>query len=148
MKARDIAMKPPVVIQGDATLEQAALLIDARNVGSLLVLDGERLVGIVTDRDIVVRGVARAYSHTARIDSVMSTDVATIGADADLEEAYRRIGTAGARRLPVVEGERIVGVLTVDDLLLHSVTDLERLAHPVVGELAFGHHPAPVPAVR
>jgi CBS domain-containing protein len=47
----------------------------------------------------------------------------------------------------VLEGDRIVGMLTVDDLLVALATDLERLVHPVIGEMVFGHHPAPVPAL-
>ena len=57
------------------------------------------------------------------------------------------LGSHGVRRLPVLDGDTIVGMLTVDDLLVGLATDLERLVHPVVGEMVFGHHPVPVPAV-
>lgn len=147
MKTKELVAKAPVTVQCDLTLRESAALMDSANVGALLVLDRTGLVGIVTDRDIVVRAVAGAYPPDARIDSVMSTEVVTVDADADVHEAYRVLGSHGFRRLPVLDGERIVGMLTVDDLLVGLATDLERLVHPVIGEMVFGHHPAPVPAV-
>ena len=122
-------------------------MMDSANVGALLVMDGGRLVGIVTDRDIVVKAVASGYPSDARIDSVMSMDIVAVDAEADVHEAYRMLGSHGVRRLPVLDGDTIVGMLTVDDLLVGLATDLERLVHPVVGEMVFGHHPVPVPAV-
>lgn len=147
MKTRELVAKEPVAVQGGMTLREAAALMESANVGALLVMDGVRLVGIATDRDIVVRAVAGAYPPDARIDSVMSTDVVSVDADADVHQAYRILGTHAVRRLPVLDGDRVVGMITVDDLLVGLATDLERLVHPVIGELVFGHHPAPVPAV-
>lgn len=147
MKTRQLAAKAPVTITGDATLIEAAALMDSANVGSLLVLDGERLAGIVTDRDIVVRAVARRVPADARVDSVMSTEVVSVDADADVHDAYRVLGSHGVRRLPVVEAGRLVGMLTVDDLIVGLAADLERLVHPIIGEVVFGHHPVPVPAI-
>lgn len=147
MKAQELVGKAPVTVQRETTLLQAAGLMDSANVGALLVLEGSRLVGIVTDRDMVVRAVARGYPLEARIDSVMSTDVVTVDADAEVHEVYRILGRHGVRRLPVLRGSSVVGLLSVDDLLAGLAMDLSQLAHPVIGELLFGHHPAPVPAV-
>jgi CBS domain-containing protein len=148
MKIRDLIAKAPVAVAGATSVRDAAALMESANVGALLVMDGGRLAGIVTDRDIVVRAVAGAYPPDARIDCFMSTTVVTVDADADVHEAYRILGTHGVRRLPVVSGDDIVGMLTVDDLMVGIATDLDRLVQPVVGELIFGHHPSPVPAVR
>lgn len=148
MKTRDLIAKPPVAVPSETTVKDAASLMESANVGALLVMDGDRLAGIVTDRDLVVRAVARGYSPHARIDSFMSTVIVTVDADADVHEAYRILGTHGVRRLPVVAGNEVVGMLTVDDLIVGIATDLDRLVQPVVGELIFGHHPSPVPAVR
>ena len=147
MKTRDLIAKPPVAVPSETTVQDAAGLMESGNVGALLVMDGGRLAGIVTDRDIVVRAVAGGYPPHARIDSFMSTTIVTVDADADVHEAYRILGTHGVRRLPVVSGDVIVGMLTVDDLIVGIATDLDRLVQPVVGELIFGHHPSPVPAV-
>jgi CBS domain-containing protein len=147
MKTKELLAKGPVAVQGGMPLREAAALMDSANVGALLIMDGERLVGIATDRDIVVRAVAGAYPSDARIDSVMSTDIVSVDADADVRQAFRTLGTHGVRRLPVMDGDGVVGMITVDDLLVALATDLERLVHPLIGELVFGHHPAPVPAI-
>jgi CBS domain-containing protein len=148
MKTRDLIAKPPVAVPCETTVQEAAARMESANVGALLVMDAGRLAGIVTDRDIVVRAVARGYPPNARIDSFMSTEIVAVDADADVHEAYRILGAHGVRRLPVVSGDDIVGMLTVDDLIVGIATDLDRLVQPVVGELIFGHHPAPMPAVR
>ncbi len=147
MKTKELVAKRPVTVPGDTTLREAATIMDSANVGALLIMDGERLAGIATDRDIVVRAVAGAYPPDARIDSVMSTDIVSVDANADIHEAYRILGTHGVRRLPVLDGDQLVSMLTVDDLLVGLATYLEQRVHPVIGELVFGHHPAPVPVV-
>lgn len=134
-----------VSVPPDATLMHAAAFMERANVGALLVLDGERLAGIVTDRDVVVRGVAHGLPADARIDAVMTTDVVTLDGDADLRAALPIFRTHAFRRLPLVSGERVVGMLTVDDLLVDLIADLGDLARPITGELIFGHHEAPLP---
>lgn len=147
MKIKELTLRPPVTIAADATLTDAALQMDAANVGALLVTDGDRLVGIVTDRDVVVRAVARRLDPDARIDGVMTTDIVTIDGDADVREAYKSFGKHGVRRLPVMGADGVAGMLTLDDLLIALAADLDNLVHPIVGEVLFGHHPVPVPAV-
>lgn len=103
---------------------------------------------LLTKAPVAVQGgMAGAYPPDARIDSVMSTDVVTVGAEADVHEAYRILGTHAVRRLAVMDGGQVLGMLTVDDLVVRLATDLERLVHPLIGELVFGHHPAPLPVV-
>jgi len=147
MRIEDLPLKEPVMVDGAATLAEAAELMESENVGALLVMDGERLAGIVTDRDMVVRGVARRLSLDARIDGVMSTDLIVIDAHADAHEAYLVLGKHGIRRLPVLLGHKVIGMVTIDDLLVRMAFDLENLVRPIVGELVFGHHPVPPPAV-
>jgi CBS domain-containing protein len=147
MRVSELTGKIPVTIESDATLVDAAVLMDRANVGALLVMDGARLAGIVTDRDIVLRAIARRAPLDARIDSVMTTDVVAVEADVDVHDAYHSISRHAVRRLPVVDDGNVVGVVTVDDLLVGLANDLDRLVRPIAGELAFGHHPSPVPAV-
>lgn len=147
MKARELATKPAVTIDAAATLVEAANLMERANVGALVVMGGDRLVGIVTDRDLVVSGIARRRPLDARVDSVMSTDVVTIGGEADEREAYRVLGRYSVRRLPVVDGGEVIGVLSLDDVLIRLASDFDTVVLPIMRELAFGHHPAQVPAV-
>lgn len=135
-----------VSIPPDATLMHAAELMESANVGALVVLDGERLAGIVTDRDIVVRGVAHQLPADARIDAVMTTEVVTLDADADLRAALPIVRTHACRRLPLVSNDRVVGMLSVDDLLIDLIADLGDVVRPITGEVIFGHHEAQLPA--
>ncbi len=134
-----------VSVPTDATLGHAAEFMERANVGALVVLDGERLAGIVTDRDIVVRGVAHNLPADARIDAVMTTEVVTLDADADLRAALPILRTHACRRLPLISDGRVVGMLTVDDLLIDLIADLGDVARPITGEVIFGHHEAPLP---
>ena len=147
MRAIEAIRKRFVSVSPDTTLSDAADLMERANVGSLLVLDGPRLVGIVTDRDIVVRGVAHALPADARIDTVMTTNVVTLDADADLRAALPLFRTHACRRLPLLSGTEVVGVLAVDDLLIDLVADLGDAIRPITGEVIFGHHEAPLPHV-
>jgi CBS domain-containing protein len=145
MKAVQAIRKNVVSVAPDASLAEAAHLMDAGNVGALVVLDGDRLAGIVTDRDIVRRGVALGLPPDARIDAVMTTEVVTLDAQADLRAALPLFRRHACRRLPLVSGNEVVGVLTVDDLLIDLINDLGDVVRPVTGEVIFGHHDAPLP---
>ena len=145
MRAIEAIRKRLVSVTPDATLSHAAQFMERANAGALVVLDGERLVGIVTDRDIVVRGVAHNFPANARIDSVMTTEVVTLDADADLRAALPIFRTHACRRLPLMSDDRVVGMLTVDDLLVDLIADLGDIARPITGEIIFGHHEVPLP---
>jgi len=146
MRTIDTLRRSAVAVAPDATIEDAAAVMDEAGVGALGVVDGLRLVGIVTDRDLVRRGLARGRSRDARVDGVMSSPVVTIDADADLHDAFARFRTNAVRRLAVVRGEAFLGMVTVDDLLVDLAADLADLARPVTAELLFGHHDSDVPA--
>jgi len=124
----------------ERTIRDAAQLMDEAGVGSLAVIEGDRLVGIVTDRDLVRRGLARRLTAEARVDGVMSAPVITISADADLHEAFGIFRTHALRRLAVVRGEQFVGTITIDDLLIDLAADLADLARPIKEEVLFPHH--------
>ncbi|MBC9713908.1 CBS domain-containing protein [Streptomyces sp. TRM66268-LWL] len=85
-------------------------------VGSVFVTDDERLVGVVTDRDLAVRVVAPARSPHTGVEAVMTKDPVSVDADADIMAAYRAMRERRVGRIPVVHGGRLVGVVTFDDL--------------------------------
>jgi CBS domain-containing protein len=147
MKANEAIRKNVVSVAPDATLTEAAALMDRTNCGALVVIDGGRLVGIVTDRDIVRRGVAEQLPSDARIDAVMTTELVTLDADADLRAAFPIFRNHACRRLPLVRGDEVVGVLSVDDLLIDLISDLGDVVRPITGEVIFGHHETPAPEV-
>ena len=146
MRVRNAVRRGAVTVEATTTLAAAAQLMDRSGVGTVLVTDGGRLVGIATDRDLVVRGLARRLPLDARIDAVMSTGLTTVEADAELEEAVEAFAEHPIRRLPVVDGEAIVGVLTADDLVLDLVNDLDRVLRPVTAQVLFSGPQPQTPA--
>ena len=148
MHAKEAARREPVTVAPDATVTTAAQLMDEAAVGALVVVEPDgRPVGIVTDRDLVVRALAHRCDPDARVDSAMSTDLVTLPADGDLRDALAVFEDHAIRRLPLMEGDRMVGMLTMDDLVVDLVSDLGRLTRPILGQVLFGHpEPAtPVP---
>ena len=148
MHVIDATRRSAIAVAADSTITQVAELMATTNVGAVAVIDGSDLVGIVTDRDLVRRGIAQHLSPLARVDAVMTTPVVTIDADADLHDAFRLFAEHAVRRLAIVDGATFQGMLSVDDLFIDLASDLSALARPVTAETVFGHHDAPVPAVK
>jgi CBS domain-containing protein len=99
------------------------------------VVSGGELLGIVTDRDIVLRSVSTGQSLHAHVATIMSEQPTVIQGSADIFEAIAVLRDAGVRRLPVLEDTEIAGIITVDDLLVWLVLELGAVTAPVVGEL-------------
>jgi signal-transduction protein with cAMP-binding, CBS, and nucleotidyltransferase domain len=146
MRTIDAVRRSGVGIGPDRTIREAAQVMDQAGVGSLAVIDGEVLVGIVTDRDLVRRALARDLPGDARVDAVMSAPVVTIDADADLHDTFVMFRTHALRRLALVRAGQFVGMITIDDLLVDLAGDLSDLARPVTAEVVFGHRDSPAPA--
>jgi signal-transduction protein with cAMP-binding, CBS, and nucleotidyltransferase domain len=147
MYAIDAARKPPATIAADRTITQAAQEMDRLAVGALVVVEPSgRPAGIVTDRDLVVRAVARRADPDARVDSVMSTDLVALAPDADLREAFGIFERHALRRLPLVADDVVVGMLTMDDLVVDVSADLARLTRPITAQVLFGHQEPSTPA--
>jgi len=103
------------------SLTDAARLMKQEDVGSVPVVDGERLVGVLTDRDIVVRGIADGSNpNTIKVGDIASRDVVTVRPDDDLDEALRLMAQHQVRRLPVVEDGQLVGVVAQADVALEA----------------------------
>jgi CBS domain-containing protein len=135
MLVREVLRKAPVTVPLSCTIREAAAIMADHCVGALLVMDGDRLVGIATDRDIVVRAVVRGAGPDASVESVLTKPLVTIGGGADVREAYELLRQHQVRRLPVVEDDQLAGMLTVDDLLIRSTTELGALIQPITGEV-------------
>ncbi|MEU6238974.1 CBS domain-containing protein [Kitasatospora sp. NPDC047058] len=131
MKAGDLMTAPPVTVALTATVLEAARRMEQESVGCVLVTADGRLHGIVTDRDLTLRGLARGRDPAQPVADLMTAPVTTVDAGDDLDTAYRTFRSTGVRRLPVLDGGRPVGVLTVDDLLRDVVQRLFDLLIPV-----------------
>ena len=107
------------------TVVVAAQAMDELNVGVIPVCEGEKLVGMVTDRDIVVRGVAQQRDPQAtRLADVMSSSVRTAHEDDDVDEVLSEMSRSQIRRLPVVDqNERLVGIISLGDIAAKDADD-------------------------
>ena len=117
MKVKEIMTAEPATIAPDATLGEVATLMRQEDCGSLPVVENGRLVGIVTDRDIVIRAVAAGKDpRTTRVSVVMSADPVTVKPEDLVQEAERVMGERQIRRVPVVEDGKLVGILVTAQL--------------------------------
>ena len=101
----------------NATVANAAKVMAQEDVGPVPIVEDGRLVGIVTDRDIVVRVVAEGRDPNATtVKEIASTDLVTVSPGDDLDEALKLLAERQVRRLPVVEGDRLVGIVAQADV--------------------------------
>ncbi len=107
------------------TVVRAAQAMDELNVGVIPVCDGQKLVGMVTDRDIVVRGVAQEQDpRTLKLADVMSTNVRCAREDDDVEEVLNEMADTQIRRMPVVDGrQQLVGIISLGDIAAKGADD-------------------------
>ena len=105
----------------DQTLRDAAKAMASLDAGALPVSENDRLVGMITDRDIAIRGVAEGKGPDARIREVMSTEVKYCFDDEDAEDVLRNMSDLKVRRLPVVNRDkRLVGIISLGDLAMNG----------------------------
>lgn len=122
MNIRDVMSTDVACLACGDSLQDAAKKMAEINVGSLPVVEGDRLVGVVTDRDIVLRAVAKGTTPDQTVDNAMTRDVITIAPGASVAEANRLMSERQIRRLYVVEGGTLAGVLSLGDLALDAET--------------------------
>ena len=117
MKISDCMSRDVCVAVPDMSLREAAGLMGNIDVGALPVREDDRLIGMVTDRDIAIRGIAAGLGPEARVSEVMSREVKYCYDDEDSEHVVRNMGDLQVRRLPVLNREkRLVGIIALGDL--------------------------------
>jgi CBS domain-containing protein len=120
MKTLREIMRPGFVhsVQRDATVSAAVRVMAVSNVGIVAVLDGDRLAGVFSERDVVRRVVDRGLDPTTTtIAGVMTTELVVAGADDDYQSAMRAMDAANIRHLPVVAGGQLLSMLSIRDLM-------------------------------
>ena len=116
---RDAMTADPRSIGASASVVEAARLMREQHIGSLPVTEDDRLVGMITDRDITTRVVAEsAVPETTSVGDVYSRDLISVEPNSDIDEALRLMARHQVRRLPVVENDRLVGMVAQADIAL------------------------------
>lgn len=114
---RDVMSPRPRVLSVDSMVSEAAEVMRRDDIGDVVVVEEDRLYGILTDRDIVVRVLAEGQDPSqTRIGDVCSREVATIRPEDSVGQAVRLMREKAIRRLPVTEGDEVVGILTIGDI--------------------------------
>lgn len=118
MQVSEIMTRAVETISPDASLQQAAAAMEALGVGSLPVCDGKYLVGAITDRDIVIRGVAAGLSPVdGQVSDCMTEDIAYAFCDEEADEVLERMKTLQVRRLAVLDRDKtLVGIVSLGDI--------------------------------
>lgn len=150
MRIDRVVVREPVTVAPETTIRRAAQVLSEHGLGALVVVDHGRVVGMVTDRDIVVRAIARDVPLDGRIDAVMTMDVVAVDAGDDVRDVIHAFGRHAVRRLPVVDGDRLVGVVALDDLLASFAGQFAELTNGLTAQLLFPHggDEPPVPMRR
>jgi CBS domain-containing protein len=114
---QDVMTSNPTSVEASSPVAEAARIMKQEHVGIVPIVEGDRLVGTVTDRDIAVRIVAEGKDpQSTNVGEIASTDPVTVDPQHDLDEALRLMASHQVRRLPVVEGGRLVGIVAQADV--------------------------------
>ena len=124
MKVSDVMSTDVETVRPNQMVRDAARFMLQADAGSIPVTEGNRLVGMITDRDIAVRGVALGYGPETPVSELMTSGIVSAHADELIEEAARKMGEAQVRRLPVIDHEeRLVGIVSLGDLARETDED-------------------------
>jgi CBS domain-containing protein len=130
MKVSECMSADVETVTPEQPIREAAQFMLRADAGVLPVGDGERLVGMVTDRDIAVRGVAEGLGPDTPVSEVMTSDIVYVYDDDEIENAALKMSDAQVRRLPVLsrEGEKLVGILSLGDISRSEQSDAASVA--------------------
>jgi CBS domain-containing protein len=124
MKINEVMTRNVQTVRPDDTAEKAAAFMLSEDAGSMPVSDGDRLIGMITDRDIAVRGVAKGYGPDTPVRELMTADVICAREDDDVDEVATKMSRAQVRRIPVVDSsDRLCGIVSLGDLSRNADPD-------------------------
>ncbi len=122
-KVRDIMTPAPVGVYYSQTIGETARVMRDNQVGSVLVVNDGALAGLVTDRDLVVRGLAEGEGPDSQVGPLCTGDLIGVAADADLGQAAQLMRENAVRRLPVINEGQVVGIVSMGDIAISAEGD-------------------------
>ena len=133
---RDIMTKSVIAVDASITVNEAAKMMEDSKVGSVIVMENNTPSGIVTDRDFAVKVAAHAYQISTPVKRIMSTPLIGINPDETVWMISDIMYTRGVRKLPVIEDDQVVGIVTATDLVnqlaISTEEDLQKMFHESV----------------
>jgi len=124
MQLKNIMTTNVSTVNPDQTIDQAAMIMKEKNVGAVPVCQGNNPVGIITDRDISIRAVAEGQQNT-NVKNIMSSSLVYGTPEMSVEEATQLMSENQIRRLPIIENDQLVGIVSLGDLATNSKSDME-----------------------
>lgn len=126
MKVKDVMTKSVAYVDPATSVQQAAQLMEKHNVGSIPVCDKGSVVGIITDRDIVLRNIAQGTDpKSTEVSKIMTAGVITATPDMEMNEVTRMMEQQQVRRIPVVQDNKLVGIVALGDMAVDKRFDTE-----------------------
>ena len=120
-QVKDVMTSDPTTCEPKASVVDAAKVMAQEDVGSIPIVEGSRLAGVVTDRDIVIRVVAEGGDAQSKtVVDIASRDLVTVAPNDDLDRALELMAEKQVRRLPVVDGDKLVGIVAQRDIALQG----------------------------
>jgi len=124
MKVSEVMTRDVQTVRPDQPVKDAASFMLSADAGSIPVVDGERLIGMITDRDIAVRGVAKGYGPDTPVRELMTDEIICVRDDDDVDDIASKMSEAQVRRLPVIDDqERLCGIVSLGDLTQKGDSD-------------------------
>jgi len=140
-QVRDVMTKDVEYCSPLDNVYEVAVKMKEFDVGAIPILDNNRLIGMITDRDLVVRGIAEKRTGSNQVTNVMSDELITVTPDTSLQDAANIMAEKQIRRLPVVENGQLVGILSLGDLSLEEMSDESAgIALSEISESEHLHH--------
>ena len=125
LKIKEIMTTDVRSISANDSISEAVNIMKQLDIGAVPVLDNSLLVGIITDRDIVLRGIAAGKSMEESVSTVMTKDITTVTPDMDVHKAADLMASKQIRRLPIVENGRLVGIVSIGDMAVEDIFENE-----------------------
>ncbi|HVJ48721.1 CBS domain-containing protein [Desulfitobacterium sp.] len=122
MKVRDLMSQNVKWVKPNQSLEEVAQILASSDIGSVPVCQGQQVIGMITDRDILIRAIAQGKDpKTTKANEVMTQEVRSVSPDTDIHQASDLMAENQIRRLPVVENNQLVGYLAIGDIAVQSI---------------------------
>jgi len=135
MKVSEVMTRDVQTVRPDQPVREAASFMLSADAGSIPVTDGDRLIGMITDRDIAVRGVAKGYGPDTPVRELMTDDIICARDSDDVDDIASKMSEAQVRRLPVIDGDqRLCGIVSLGDLSRDADEDIASEALEGVSE--------------